>query len=81
MKKIVGLIGLLMMVIQPLFTQTVFWEEDFYDSIPGWTLQNFWTHSPGFLNFNGSATPYYFDYSALKILKCGNLMRMTGLPK
>jgi len=64
MKKIVGLIGLLMMLIQPSFTQTVFWEEDFFDSIPGWILQNNWIHHPGLLNFNGSATPYYFDYTA-----------------
>ncbi len=64
MKKIVGLIGLIILAIQPLFAQTIFWEEDFFDSIPGWTLENYWLQIPGKLNFNGSSIPYNFDYAA-----------------
>jgi hypothetical protein len=35
MKKIVGLIGLLILLNQPLFSQTVFWEANSVKSIPG----------------------------------------------
>jgi len=65
MKNIFWL-AFLFIVLQPtLLSQTIFWEEDFYDSIPGWSLQEYWYHYPNKLAFDGTSAGPFFDYKAV----------------
>ncbi len=69
MKKNISLSLLLVLLLKlPIFSQTIYWEEDFSSNNADWTVQSNWEVVSGELRFSWSPTIENFDLFALSPL-------------